>query len=192
MLTSSVQGDCDRSRPQLRQAVAGMGRQSFYMAMGQPQSGRKLPASSTAFDVKRSKGVHLALPRPAHESGASSRAVYTSSMSGLWRILTARYFVDEALTPDGLETLRLHQNASAKKFARKRRPASGRCISTRCASALPDCRGTKWLAQNRRRPRRPSLTTARDVCPAPSTRPLRFKAGFQAFTISGRLRAEKP
>jgi len=158
----------------LRQVVLDMDA-LIYMAMGNLKW-TETSGMVTAFDVNV-KGVHLAL-KAAHEVGIE-QAVYTSSMS-VYGDLTARYFVDEDLTPDGLELY-----AFTKRLGEEVCQNAARLWSMN-VNALRLCLPTaedKWLAQTVEGT--PTIaTTARDVSRAIDAA-LSFKAGFQAFTISG-------
>jgi nucleoside-diphosphate-sugar epimerase len=169
----SLQGDVT-DLDALRQAVTGMDA-VVYMAMGNLKW-TETSGVVTAFDVNV-KGVHLAL-RAAHEAGIE-QAVYTSSMS-VYGNLEARYFVDEDLTPDGLELYAFTKCLGEEVCQNAARLWSMHVNALRlCLPTAED----KWLAQTVEGT--PTIaTTARDVARAIDAA-LRFKAGFQTFTISG-------
>ena len=158
----------------------------LYMAMGQMVSGK--PDSASAFDVNV-KGVHLAL-MTAHESGIS-HAVYTSSMSvyqavngyrdtnGKTRDIR-RFLIDEDMTPDA-QGLYGFTKRLGEEVCRNATRQWGMSVNA-LRLCFPQSR-EKWLAETR--PDIPTMVTdAEDVARA-LLAALEFRAGFQAFTISG-------
>jgi nucleoside-diphosphate-sugar epimerase len=159
----------------LTRAAAGVDA-LLYMAMGHKEY--TLPeAITTNFDANI-KGVYLAL-YAARQAGAM-HAVYTSSMSIYAGDLTTRYFADEELTPD-----------SSHLYGFTKRLGEDVCLNaTRewgmSANALRLCfpiSEEEWQSTTRRGT--PTLaTTAADVGRA-LLAALEYRAGFQAFMISG-------
>ena len=157
-------------------AAAMSGRDALvYMAMGNLKW-TEVSGWVSAFDVNV-KGLHLAL-RAAHAADIQ-QAVYTSSMS-VYGNLNGRYFVDEDLTPDGLDLY-----AFTKRLGEEVCHNAARLWGMN-VNALRLCLPTaedKWLAQTVEGT--PTIaTTARDVARAIDAA-LQLKAGFQTFTISG-------
>jgi nucleoside-diphosphate-sugar epimerase len=148
----------------------------IYLAMGN-LSWQDISGAVTAYDVNV-KGVYLAL-RAAHAAGIA-QAVYASSMSVYGGILEARYFPDEDITPDSSNiygfTKRLGElvcHNAAREWGMN-------------INALRLCRPTpedRWLAETVTGT--PTIaTTGPDVARA-FLAALDYRAGFQAFMISG-------
>lgn len=169
-----VQGDVT-SYEALSAAMAGI-EAVLYMAMGVLKWEEPVGWAS-AYDVNV-KGLHLAL-RAAHEAGIT-QAVYTSTMSVYREPLLLRYFADEDVTPDSPDLYGFTKHLG-EEVCRNAVTLWGMHVN-----ALRLCHPTaeeKWLEQTV--VGTPTIaTTARDVARAMGAA-LEFKAGFQAFTISG-------
>ena len=158
----------------------------LYMAMGQMVSGG--PDAVNAFDVNV-KGLYLAL-MTAHELGIE-HAVYTSSMSVYQAVSSyrqgegrerdlRRLLIDEDMTPDaqGLYGLTKRMGEDVCRSATRQWGMSVNALRL----CFPQSR-EKWLSETR--PDVPTMATeAEDVARA-LLAALEFRAGFQAFTISG-------
>ena len=159
----------------LKQAVTGMDA-LVYMAMGNLKW-TETSGVTSAFDVNV-KGVHLAL-KAAHESGID-QAVYTSSMSVYGGDVARRYFVDEELMPDADHLYGFTKRLGEEVCQNAARIWQMNINALRLCFPIPE---EKWLAQTVEGA--PTIATAaRDVARAIDGA-LRYKAGFQAFTISG-------
>ncbi|MBX3085994.1 MAG: NAD(P)-dependent oxidoreductase [Anaerolineae bacterium] len=148
----------------------------LYMAMGNLKWEEPIGVSS-AFDVNV-KGVHMAL-WAAHTAGIT-QAVYTSSMSVYAEPLMQRYFADEDLTPDAA-----HLYGLTKRMGEEVCHNASRLWGMNI-NVLRLCFPTaeeKWLRETVIG--KPTIaTTAQDVARA-MLAALEFRAGYQAFTISG-------
>jgi nucleoside-diphosphate-sugar epimerase len=158
----------------------------LYMAMGQMTPGQ--PNADSAFDINV-KGVYLAL-MAANQCGIQ-HAVYTSSMS-VYQVVggprgiagngheMVRYLVDEDLPPDSQRlygfTKRLGEEVC--------RNATRQWVMSVNALRLcfPQSR-EKWMAETR--PEVPTIATEAEDVSRALLAALEFRAGFQAFTISG-------
>jgi nucleoside-diphosphate-sugar epimerase len=169
-----VQGDVT-DYAALTGAITGMDA-VLFMAMGSLKW-EEIVGVASAYDVNV-KGLHLAL-RAAHEAGIT-QAVYTSTMSVYKEPLLLRYFANEDLTPDSPDLYGFTKHLG-EEVCRNAVTLWGMHVN-----ALRLCHPTaeeKWLEQTVIGT--PTIaTTARDVARAMSAA-LEFKAGFQAFTISG-------
>jgi nucleoside-diphosphate-sugar epimerase len=158
----------------------------LYMAMGQMESGWS--SVDSAFDVNV-KGVYLAL-KAAHDAGIE-HAVYTSSMSVYQAIhgfrtieenahRLVRELVDEDMPTDsqGLYGLTKRMGEEVCRNATRQWGMSVNALRL----CFPQAR-EKWLSETRLGV--PTMATeAEDVARA-LLAALEFRAGFQAFTISG-------
>jgi nucleoside-diphosphate-sugar epimerase len=156
---------------------AAEGREALiYMAMGRGDW-RSEELAPISYDVNV-KGVHLALH--AAQKAGIPHAVYTSSMSVYDGKLINRYFPDEDITPDARHiygfTKRLGEEVCRNAYR----------LWGLSVNALRLCFPTaeeKWYAQTQAGT--PTLaTTGGDVARA-LLAALEFRAGFQAFMISG-------
>ncbi|MES2464791.1 MAG: NAD(P)-dependent oxidoreductase [Armatimonadota bacterium] len=158
----------------------------LYMAMGQIVPGT--PNAASAFDVNV-KGVYLALS--AAKQAGIQHAVYTSSMS-VYHIVSGyrgvegnarempRYLVDEDLPPDA-QGLYGFTKRMGEEVCRNATRQWGMSINA-LRLCFPQSR-EKWLSEARAD--FPTMATdAEDVARA-LLASLEFRAGFQAFTISG-------
>ncbi|HET6384297.1 MAG TPA: NAD(P)-dependent oxidoreductase [Armatimonadota bacterium] len=147
----------------------------LYMAMGRVEDHAfNAPA---AFDVNV-KGLYLAL-HAAHHAGVT-HAVYTSSMSVYEGDLTTRRFPDEDIPPDSR-----HIYGFTKRLGEEvcRNAARQWGMSVNALRLCLPTSEDRWLAKTR--PGVPTIaTTAGDVARA-LLAALEFRAGFQAFMISG-------
>jgi len=175
-----VQGSaCDSAA--LSEAVAGMDA-VLYMALGRhvPLDGYdwgRIEAHADAFDVSI-KGLYLAL-YAAHEAGVN-HAVYTSSLSVYRENGAGRYLSDEDLPPDSRHiygfTKRLGEEVCRNACREWRMSVN----ALRLWLPVPE---ERWLAEARKGEPTP-WTTAEDTARA-SLAALDYRAGFEAFTISG-------
>jgi nucleoside-diphosphate-sugar epimerase len=158
-------------------ARAAVGQEALlYMAMGDKDY-ETIASVTTNFDVNV-KGVYLAL-YAAHQAGIT-HAVYTSSMSVYGGDLMMRYFPDEEITPDSSHLYGLTKRLG-EEVCRNATRAWGMSVNVlRLCFPTPE---EEWLAQTRAAA--PTLaTTAGDVARALLVA-LDYRAGFQAFMISG-------
>jgi nucleoside-diphosphate-sugar epimerase len=158
----------------LSRAAAGMDA-LLYMAMG--NKNYALPESLVTNLDTNIKGLYLAL-YAAQQAGVT-HAVYTSSMS-VYANLNARYFPDEAIPPDASDLYGFTKRMG-EEVCRNATRAWGMS-----ANALRLCFPTddaEWHATTRLGA--PTIaTTASDVARA-LLAALDYRAGFQAFMISG-------
>lgn len=147
-----------------------------YMAMGSLDWDATSGVAS-AFDVNV-KGLHLAL-RAANEVGIT-QAVYASTMSIYAGNLPQRYFSDEGISPDASELYGFTKNLGETVCLNATR------LWGMNINALRLCHPTaeeQWLAEAIEGV--PIIhTTAQDVARAFHAA-LEYRAGFQAFMISG-------
>jgi nucleoside-diphosphate-sugar epimerase len=159
----------------LSRAAAGQ-EALLYMAMGDKDYAT-IASVTTNFDVNV-KGVYLAL-YAAHQAGVA-HAVYTSSMSVYGGDLMTRYFPDEEIVADSSHLYGLTKRLG-EEVCRNATRAWGISVNVlRLCFPTPE---EDWLAQTR--PGAPTIaTTAGDVARA-LLAALDYRAGFQAFMISG-------
>lgn len=149
----------------------------LYMAMGNKYSYVTTEGITTNLDVNI-KGVYLALEAAAR--AGVPHAVYTSSMSVYGGDLYQRYFVDEELTPDANELYGFtkHLGELACRQMTRVYPMSVNALRLCFPMAAAD-----WQAAVAER--NPTIATdAEDVANA-ILGALEYRAGFQAFMISG-------
>jgi nucleoside-diphosphate-sugar epimerase len=156
---------------------AAMGTDALlYMAMGEKNFVTTSGISSN-LDANV-KGVYLAL-QAAQQAGAM-HAVYTSSMSVYGGDLLTRYFPDEDLTPDSSEMYGFTKWLG-EEVGRNATRAWGMSFNA-LRLCLPVSEA-QWLAETRLGT--PTIaTSASDVARA-LLAALDYRAGFQAFMISG-------
>lgn len=165
----------------LADAVTGMDA-VLYMAMGSavPLNGDpwgRIESRVSAFDVNI-KGVHLAL-HAAHRAGIS-HAVFTSSMSVYADNGVGRVGSGEDVPPDS-DYLYGFTKRLGEEVCRNACGAWGMSVNAlRLFLPVPE---EKWLAEARQAEPTP-WTTAEDTARA-MLAALEYRAGFQAFTISG-------
>ena len=170
---------CDPSA--LASAVAGMDA-VLYMAMGSavPLGGDhwgRIESRVNAFDVNV-KGLHLAL-HAAHRAGIS-QAVFTSSMSVYADNGIGRTGSDEDTPPDS-DWIYGFTKRLGEEVCRNACRAWGINVNAlRLFLPVPE---DKWLAEARQAEPTP-WTTAEDTARAIRAA-LEYRAGFQAFTVSG-------
>ena len=175
-----VQGSvCDPSA--LAGAAAGMDA-VLYMAMGSapPLAGDhwgRIESRINAFDVNV-KGLHLAL-HAAHLAGIS-RAVFTSSMSVYADNGVGRTGSDEDTPPDSDWIYGFTKRLGEDVCRNACRTWGMNVNALRLFLPVPE---DKWLAEARQATPTP-WTTAEDTARA-MLAALEYRAGFQAFTISG-------
>lgn len=163
-------------------AAASEGMEALvYMAMGSNSLWRdpKLAALNRAshFDVNV-KGLYLAL-LAAHAHGIT-QAVYTSSMSVYARNASGRYMHDEDLTPDATHVYGFTKRLGEEVCRNAVREWGMDVNALRLFLPTAD---EKWLAEVPEG--NPKIwTTASDTARA-ILAALSYRAGFQAFTISG-------
>ncbi len=159
----------------LAQAMAGMNA-LVYLAMGNLKW-EETSGWVSAFDVNV-KGVHLAL-RAAHAAGIH-QVVYASSMSVYGDDLMKRYFENEDVVPDstGLYgfTKRLGEEACQNAVQ-----VWGMNINA-LRLCFPQAE-EKWKAETVKG--KPTIATTADDVARAILGALEYKAGFQAFMISG-------
>lgn len=170
---------CDPSA--LASAVAGMDA-VLYMAMGSavPLGGDhwgRIESRVNAFDVNV-KGLHLAL-HAAHRAGIS-QAVFTSSMSVYADNGIGRTGSDEDTPPDS-DWIYGFTKRLGEEVCRNACRAWGINVNAlRLFLPVPE---DKWLAEASQAAPTP-WTTAEDTARAIRAA-LEYRAGFQAFTVSG-------
>ncbi len=174
-----VPGDvCDPA--DLAGAVVGMDA-LLYMAMGShPHVGgdaARIQARSSAFDVNV-KGVYLAL-YAAHHAGVR-HAVYTSSMSVYAGKGLGRAGADEDTPPDATDTYGFTKRLG-EEVCRTACQVWG--MSVNALRLFQPMVEEKWLAEARKGEPTP-WTTGEDTARA-LLAGLEYRAGFEAFTISG-------
>ena len=157
-------------------ARAAMGMDALlYMAMG-TQNWQAIDSVTTAFDVSV-KGLYLAL-FAAHRAGIF-HAVYTSSMS-VYHGLMARYFPDEEITADAQDCYGFTKRLGEEVCRNATREWGMSVNALRLCHPTPEDR---WLAESR--PGTPTIATAADDVARALLAALEYRAGFQAFMISG-------
>jgi nucleoside-diphosphate-sugar epimerase len=148
----------------------------LYMAMGS-LDWTATPGIVSAYDVNV-KGLHLAL-RAANEAGIT-QAVYASTMSIYAGNLMQRFFADEELTADASDLYGFTKYLGEQVCLNATRLWGMNINALRLC--LPKSEAD-WLAEVSADV--PFITTtAQDVTRAVDAA-LKFKAGFQAFMISG-------
>jgi nucleoside-diphosphate-sugar epimerase len=148
----------------------------LYMAMGDKRFDTD-EAITTNFDVSV-KGLYLAL-LAAHEAGVA-HAVYTSSMSVYEGDLMQRYFPDEEIAPDACHMYGLTKRLG-EEVCRSATRAWGMSVNAlRLCLPTPD---DEWATQAR--PGTPTIATAASDLARALLAALDYRAGFQAFMISG-------
>jgi nucleoside-diphosphate-sugar epimerase len=163
-------GDLDA----LSRAAAGMDT-LLYMAMG--NKNYAIPESFTTNLDTNIKGVYLALF--AAQQAGITHAVYTSSMS-VYANLDKRYFPDEEITPDASDLYGFTKRLGEEVCRNATRAWGMSANALRLCFPIPDA---QWQAETR--PGAPTLaTSAGDVARA-LLAALDYRAGFQAFMISG-------
>jgi nucleoside-diphosphate-sugar epimerase len=159
----------------LERAVEGVDA-LLYMAMGEKEFAA-ISSVTSNFDVNV-KGVYLAL-YAAYQAGVS-HAVYTSSMSIYDGSLIDRYFPDEEITPDATHFYGLSKRFG-EEVCRNATRAWGMSVNAlRLCYPTPD---EEWLATTRAGT--PTLATAASDVADALLAALAYRAGFQAFMISG-------
>jgi nucleoside-diphosphate-sugar epimerase len=159
----------------LRRAAAGTDA-LLFMAMGDKRFDTN-EGITTNFDVSV-KGLYLAL-LAAHEAGVA-HAVYTSSMSVYDGDLMRRFFPHEEVAPDAGHVYGLTKRLG-EEVCRNAARAWGMSVNAlRLCFPLPD---DEWAAQAR--PGSPTLATAASDVARALLAALDYRAGFQAFMISG-------
>jgi nucleoside-diphosphate-sugar epimerase len=169
-----VQGDA-LEYADLAKALAGMDG-LVYMTMGSLDWAETRGVVS-AFDLNV-KGLHLAL-RAAHAAGLT-QAVYTSSMSVYAGDLLQRTFPDEEVTPDALDLYGFTKRLGEEVCRNAARLWGMHVNALRLCWPVGDDR---WLRENAAGTTT-LQTAASDVARAIAAA-LEFRAGFQAFMISG-------
>jgi nucleoside-diphosphate-sugar epimerase len=148
----------------------------IYMAMG-AKDYETIASITTNFDVNV-KGVYLAL-YAAHQAGVA-HAVYTSSMSVYGGDLMTRYFPDEEITPDSSHLYGLTKRFG-EEVCRNAARAWGMSVNVlRLCFPTPEA---DWHASTRAGV--PTLATAAGDVARALLAALEYRAGFQAFMISG-------
>lgn len=148
----------------------------LYMAMGEKVY--DTPSGIITNLDANMKGVYLAL-YAAQQAGAS-HAVYTSSMSIYAGELTQRYFADEEITPDA-SALYGFTKWMGEQVCRNATRAWGMSVNAlRLCFPTPD---DEWRANTRQGT--PTLATSASDVARVLLAALDYRAGFQAFTISG-------
>jgi nucleoside-diphosphate-sugar epimerase len=175
-----VEGDvCDFAA--VARAAEGMDA-LLYMAMGIYLGGSQpydehVDALTSSLDANV-KGVFLAL-QAAHYAGVR-HAVYTSSMSVYAGRLDQRYFPDEEVTPDAIGAYGFTKRLGEEVCRNVWRQRGMSVNALRLCLPVPEA---KWLEETVAGT--PTIaTTAEDVARAVLAA-LDFRAGFQAFMISG-------
>ena len=161
-------------------AVIGMN-SVLYMAMGSHPhvggDGGRIEARVTALDVNV-KGLHLAL-HAAHMAGIP-HAVYTSSMSVYAGKGVGRERADEDTPPDATDVYGFTKRLGEEVCRNACREWGMTVNALRLFQPVSE---EKWLAEARRGEPTP-WTTAEDTARA-LLAALEYRAGFEAFTISG-------
>jgi nucleoside-diphosphate-sugar epimerase len=160
---------------ELAKAVVGMDR-LVYMAMGSLDWETSRGVVS-AFDVNV-KGVHLAL-RAAHLAGIS-QAVYASTMSIYHGDLLQRHFYDEDLTPDTIELYGFTKRLGEEVCLNASRLWGMNINALRLCLPTPEDKWTRETILGI-----PTIATAANDVARAIILALEFRAGFQAFMISG-------
>jgi nucleoside-diphosphate-sugar epimerase len=169
-----IQGDVTRY-DDLVAAVSGMDA-LIYLAMGNLYW-KELSGVLSAFDVNI-KGVHLAL-LAAHQAGIT-QAVYASTMSVYADNLMQRYFADEDLTPDAAHFYGFTKYLGEQVCQNATRLWGMNVNSLRLCHPRSE---ETWMSETVLGV--PTIaTTGEDVARA-FLAALKFRGGYQAFTISG-------
>jgi nucleoside-diphosphate-sugar epimerase len=148
----------------------------LYMAMGD-KGFETISSVTTNFDVNV-KGVYLAL-YAAHQTGIT-HAVYTSSMSVYGGDLMTRYFPDEEITPDSSHLYGLTKWMGEEVCRNATRAWGMSANALRLCFPTPDA---EWRANTRAG--EPTIATAAGDVARALLAALDYRAGFQAFMISG-------
>jgi nucleoside-diphosphate-sugar epimerase len=148
----------------------------LYMAMGDKDF-ETIASITTNFDVNV-KGVYLAL-YAAHQAGIT-HAVYTSSMSVYGGDLMTRYFPDEEITPDSSHLYGLTKWMGEEVCRNATRAWGMSANALRLCFPTPDA---EWRANTRIG--EPTIATAAGDVARALLAALDYRAGFQAFMISG-------
>jgi nucleoside-diphosphate-sugar epimerase len=158
-------------------AHAAVGQEALlYMAMGDKDYDT-IASITTNFDVNV-KGLYLAL-YAAHRAGIT-HAVYTSSMSVYGGDLMSRYFPDEEIAPDSSHLYGLTKRLG-EEVCRNAARAWGMSVNAlRLCFPTPQA---EWRASARAGT--PTLATADGDVARALLAALDYRAGFQAFMISG-------
>ena len=158
-------------------ALAAAGQDALlYMAMGDKDYAT-IASITTNFDVNV-KGVYLAL-YAAHRAGIT-HAVYTSSMSIYGGDLMTRYFPDEEITPDSSHLYGLTKWMGEEVCRNATRAWGMSANALRLCFPTPEA---EWRACSRAGV--PTIATAADDVARALLAALEYRAGFQAFMISG-------
>ncbi len=165
----------------LAEAVCGMDA-VLYMAMGSHvrlngDDWGRAESHADAFDVSV-KGVYLAL-HAAHQAGIS-HAVYTSSLSVYHQNGAGRYLSDEDLPPDSRHIYGFTKRLGEEVCRNACRSWNMSVNALRLYLPVPE---DKWQAEAALGKPFP-WTTAEDTARALMAA-LEYRAGFQAFSISG-------
>jgi nucleoside-diphosphate-sugar epimerase len=148
----------------------------LYMAMGEKNFGTTSGICSN-LDANI-KGVYLTL-HAAQQAGAM-HAVYTSSMSVYGGDLLTRYFPDEGITPDSSEMYGFTKWLG-EEVGRNATRAWGMSFNAlRLCLPVSDA---QWLAETRHGS--PTIATSASDVAGALLAALEYRAGFQAFMISG-------
>lgn len=158
----------------LMRAAEGM-EAVLYMAMGMKDFSTTT-GLTTNFDVNV-KGVYLAL-YAAHQRGIT-HAVYTSSMS-VYADLEHRYFPDEEITPDASDLYGLTKRCGEEVCRTATRHWGMSVNALRLCFPTPD---DEWRATTQHTT--PTIATAADDVARALAAALDYRAGYQAFMISG-------
>jgi nucleoside-diphosphate-sugar epimerase len=148
----------------------------LYMAMGEKIY--DTPSGIISNLDANIKGVYLAL-YAAHQAGAT-HAVYTSSMSIYGGELTQRYFADEEITPDASALYGFTKRMGEEVCRNATRAWGMSANALRLCFPTPD---DEWRAATRQGT--PTLATSASDVARVLLAALEYRAGFQAFTISG-------
>ena len=148
----------------------------LYMAMGDKDFAT-ISSITTNFDVNV-KGVYLAL-YAAHQAGID-HAVYTSSMSVYGGDLMTRYFPDEEITPDSPHLYGLTKRLGEEVCRNATRAWGMSANALRLCFPTPDA---EWRANTHAG--EPTIATAAGDVACALLAALDYRAGFQAFMISG-------
>lgn len=159
----------------LARAMQGMDA-LLYLAMGNLKW-EELSGTVTAFDVNV-KGVHLAL-KAAHEAGAT-QAVYASSMSVYGDDLMKRYFDNEDIPPDSTGLYGFTKRLGEEVCQNAAQVWGMNVNALRLCFPIPE---ERWLKETVRGT--PTIATTADDVARAMAAALEYKAGFQAFMISG-------
>lgn len=148
----------------------------LYMAMGAKEF-ETIASVTSNFDVSV-KGVYLALL--AAQRAGVRHAVYTSSMSVYHGELTNRYFADEDLVPDSTHFYGLTKRFGeevCRNFAREWGMSAN---ALRLCFPTPDAVWREATLAGT-----PTLATAASDVASALLAALEYRAGFQAFMVSG-------